>query len=298
MTDDGRLLVLLGLVGVAGASAVRRRGATAIGQHVEIVLGSLPIIVSVPHGGSLRQSEIPDREGCTDLPVGPGEDGRACTSTTDPDTIELARAISSAFEGETGRRPHLVICHLHRAKVDANREIGEATQGHPGAALAWRAYHDGIGAAARDVVARYGSGLYIDLHAHGHPSSRVEMGYGLSGKDLRCSDATISGFAERSTLRHVMKRTRASFAEVLRGRTSLGGRIGLPAVPSPATPAPEGADYYGDGYSVLRYAATLPSVQIETPLETRSSVSTRRTTGERVTDAALAFLRDHLGVTP
>ena len=298
MINDGRLLVLLGLAGLAGASAVRRRGAAAIEQYVEITPGNLPIIVSVPHGGAFRPSEMPDREGCTDLPVGPGEDGRTCTSTTDPDTIELARAVSSAFEDETGRRPHLVICHLHRAKVDMNREIGEATQGRPGAVLAWQAYHAGIRAAARDVVARHGCGLYVDLHAHGHPSSQMELGYGLSSEDLRRPDAMISRLAERSTLHHAMTRTRAPFAEVLRGRTSLGGRMGLPSVPSPTTPAPEDADYYGDGYSVLAHAAILPSVQIETPWETRSSASARRATGERMTDATLAFLRDHLGVTP
>ena len=43
--------------------------------------------------------------------------------------IELAREVADAFERRVGQRPHVVICHLHRSKLDANRDRSEGAQG-------------------------------------------------------------------------------------------------------------------------------------------------------------------------
>ena len=44
-------------------------------------------------------------------------------------TVELGRAISTSFATRFGRAPHLVIVHLRRTKLDANREVVEGAQG-------------------------------------------------------------------------------------------------------------------------------------------------------------------------
>lgn len=97
---------------------------------VEEVPGQLPIVIAVPHGGALTPPTIPDRvAGCYDA----GSD--TCTYThdcgttdasecpvsvlKDTHTIAVAERMSDALFAATGRRPHLVINHVHRKKVRA-----------------------------------------------------------------------------------------------------------------------------------------------------------------------------------
>ena len=44
----------------------------------------------------------------------------------DANTQELARAVADEFYTRTGHRVHLIASHLHRIKLDPNREIVEA----------------------------------------------------------------------------------------------------------------------------------------------------------------------------
>src|SRR5262245_4949000 len=85
-------------------------------QYIEYVAGDLPLILSAPHGGRESPEELPDRtEG---------------TFAFDTNTQELARAVANELHARTGGWPHLIICRLHRRKVDCNREIVEAAAGH------------------------------------------------------------------------------------------------------------------------------------------------------------------------
>ena len=200
-------------------------GVTCFGaqQFVEYTAGELPIVISVPHGGAIAPAGIPDRT------VG--------TNVTDSNTIDLARAIVQAFQARTGRAPHLVLCHLRRSKLDANRDVAEAAQGNPDAVRAWNEYHGFVDQAARAVVARHARGLYVDLHGHGHPTPRLELGYMLSSSTLGLSDLALNTgtSASQSSLRLVMTSTSSTFAEVLRGPTSVGGLLGgyTASVPEP-----------------------------------------------------------------
>ena len=63
--------------------------------------------------------------------------------------------------GTDANRPHVVRCHLHRSKVDANRDLGEAAFGNADAGLAWKEYHDFIDKAKRSITGRV---LYVDIH--------------------------------------------------------------------------------------------------------------------------------------
>jgi hypothetical protein len=160
-------------------------GVTCFGRqnYVEYVPGAAAVVVSVPHGGTLAPAAIPDRT------VG--------TSATDLNTIELGRALAAAISSRTGQAPHLVISHLRRTKMDANREVVEAAQGQPDATTAWTEYHGFIDQAVRAVAAA-GSGFYVDLHGHAHPVPRLELGYLLSSTTLALSDADLNSSATAS----------------------------------------------------------------------------------------------------
>jgi hypothetical protein len=54
------------------------------GAYIELTAGSLPLVLSAPHGGALTPAELPDRTS--------GE------TVTDTNALELARAIAAAFE--------------------------------------------------------------------------------------------------------------------------------------------------------------------------------------------------------
>ncbi len=88
--------------------------------YVEVLPGSLPIVISVPHGGYERPAHLPDREPSSTMCV-----------EEDVFTQELARDIHAAFARDTVdmRTPTIVIFHLHRIKADANRDLPDAAPG-------------------------------------------------------------------------------------------------------------------------------------------------------------------------
>lgn len=266
-------------------------------HYIEYIAGELPVILSAPHGGSLRPAEIPDRT--------------YGTTITDLNTGDLARAADSALVRLTGKHAHVVIVHLHRVKLDANRDLAEGAQGDAEAALAWEEFHRFLTDAKSAVNQRSLGGLYIDLHGHGHTIQRLELGYLLDSEELRQPDDSLdsrSTYEEVSSIRTLSVRSPLSFAELLRGPSSLGALLeaqGFPAVPSHATPDPGDEEYFAGGFNTVmhgcRGGGTICGVQIES-----NRIGVRDTEGNRAAFAvALArvverYLELHFGmdITP
>ncbi len=101
-------------------------------DYIEYHAGNIPVIISVPHGGYLEPTSIPDRA-CS-----------GCVTVRDSFTEELAYDINDALPKVFGGHPHIIINKLARVKLDANREIVEAALGDPQAETAWYEYHDFI----------------------------------------------------------------------------------------------------------------------------------------------------------
>src|SRR5699024_8055620 len=83
-------------------------------QWVEVRVGDIPLVISVPNGGDLHDPSIPDRN-CKEL--------GSMVTVRDSRTIETAMAIEKAFLEKFNKRPYLIIAHLSRRKVDQNREM-------------------------------------------------------------------------------------------------------------------------------------------------------------------------------
>jgi hypothetical protein len=262
-------------------------GSSHMGAHdyVELAVGELPIIVSAPHGGWLVPEEIPDRTGA------------GIVTIADANTAELAVEVADAFADDAGARPTVVIMRLHRRKLDANREIGEAAQGNARAERAWREFQ-GFIEAARAAVADAGStGFFIDLHGHGHEIQRLELGYRLSAADLAQPDAVLNStsLVQKSTMRAYVAASGTAHAEVIRGDSSLGTLFelrGYPTVPSAAQPHPDGAPYFTGGYNMQRHASQdgnlISGVQIEA---NRIGVRDTQQNRRRFAEALVAVLR-------
>jgi len=239
------LVCLLWLTALYSRAADPAPGAPIFGEHgyVEYLLGDLPIVFSAPHGGYLTPDEVAERT------VG--------VRQADVNTQELARTVTEVIHERTGHRAHLIICHLHRSKLDANREIGEAAGDDLQAQQAWRDYHGFIEQARAAAVARFGSAFFIDLHGQGHPGQRVELGYLHSVEDLAREDSALDTpeVAAASSLRLIAERSHLPYPEIMRGGSSLGALLeglGFPCTPSPSAPHPI-APYFRGGYSVERH---------------------------------------------
>jgi hypothetical protein len=254
-------------------------------EWVELIAGELPIIVSAPHGGAIEPAHIPTRTGNV-------------TTVTDANTEELARDIGSVFRTETGRAPTVIIMRLHRRKIDANREIVEAAQGNAAAERAWYEYHGFIEAARAAIVNAQREGFYIDLHGHGHPINRLELGYMLSVNDLKGSDQALDAAAmvQKSSIRARVAASGIPHSQLLRGPNGLGTLFelhGFPSVPSAAQPHPGDDPYFTGGYNTNRHSSRdgnlISGVQIEANRPgVRDTLENRR----RFAAALLTVLRD------
>lgn len=258
-------------------------------EYVEYIVGDIPVIVSAPHGGTLRPASIPDRSGNV-------------TTVRDTNTEELAREIAERFQARTGGTPHVVIMRLHRIKVDANRDSAEATLGNPQAWRAWREFQGYVEAARAAVVAAGEPGFYIDLHGHGHEIQRLELGYMLSANDLAQADAALNAGAmvQKSSMRAHVNATGRAHAEVIRGASSLGTLFelrGFPAVPSQQQPHPAGAPFFSGGYNTGRHASAdgnlITGVQVEANMTgVRDTPENRRRFADALVEAVGAVLAE------
>lgn len=270
-------------------------GATYTGaqQYVEFIAGDLPVVVSAPHGGTLEPASIPDRSGAN------------ATTIRDFATDDLAFETGPAFEARTGGAPHIIVLHLHRIKLDANRELGEAAEGNAAAERAWREYHGFIDAAREHVVAAHGTGFYLDLHGHGHDVQRLELGYLLTSAQLAGDDASLNepAIVQRSSIRRLAEDGAATHAELLRGAHSLGTLLeaeGYPAVPSAAQPDPGADPYFTGGYSTdrhgSRHGGLIDGVQIEANrIGVRDTDANRKAFAAALARAVEAFFEAHYG---
>lgn len=219
--------------------------------YIEYHAGDLPIIVSAPHGGYVEPASIPDRN-CS-----------GCVTGRDSRTEEMAYQIDSAVQILFGGHPHIIINKLARIKLDANREIIEAAQGDLQAELAWAEYHAYIQTAKDSAKSNFGSALYIDLHGHGHPIQRIELGYLISRSQLQNSNSSLdaANLQNSSSIRHLNNVLNPSvgFSEILRGNECMGEFLvehGYPATPSASDTAPAPSDpYFNGGYNTVRHGS-------------------------------------------
>lgn len=258
------------------------------GQYVEYIVGELPLILSAPHGGTHMPSEIRNRT--RGYPIG------------DSGTQELTRLIAHALFERTGRMPHVVISRLARKKLDPNRTIGEAADGDSLAEQAWLDYHGFIDAAKDAVTNTWGSGLYLDIHGHGHRTPWVELGYVINNDALNGPDDTLNRM-RRHALRSLAEASPQSVSELVRGPQSLGALLvekGYRSVPSPDDPSPGRADYFSGGYSTYRHGSyfggPIDGIQVEHPKRgVRDTDANRRTYAKHFADVLIAYMETHYG---
>lgn len=259
---------------------------------LEVKEGSLPLIFTVPHGGSLKPLGLMDR--------------RYGSLASDAETKTLAAEIDFAIRQRLGAPAHFVISNLHRSKLDPNRDITEAAQNDIAAQTAWRDFHAACSSITQKVVKNHGVGLLIDLHGHRHAEPNVEVGMLLTSSDLQNSDAEISSnpsLLAKSSIKELIHRTGKPLAELVRGPSSLGSMLeirGQRSLPSAVRPEPTaGASYYSGAYIIATHGSknggTVSAIQLECPWDgVRDTESNRQQFAKRLADSLAEFLQLHL----
>jgi hypothetical protein len=292
MKNKLTILILLFVSGIVSAQNFVP-GSSYFGraEYIEYVAGNLPLILSVPHGGGLTPSEIPDR---------------TCGETvTDSYTQELAASIRQEIIDLTGCTPHIVICHLKRIKLDVNREVEIATCGNEIAETAWHEYNTFIDSAKAAIARSQGKGLLIDLHGHGHAIQRLELGYLLTAVQLAYPDASLNQAAviSLSSIRSLagMNATNLTHSDLLHGLYSLGTMFsakGYDAVPGMDEPFPfPGESYFSGGYITQRHGSvnngTVDAIQIECNQDVRFEKTARDNFAVAAANVLLNYLIKH-----
>lgn len=216
--------------------------------YIEYDPGELPIVLSVPHGGTLRPEEIPDR----------------IHELTDNDwaSLEFAQQVGAEIERITGRPPHLIVNHLDRLKLDPNRSEAEAAAGNPWSEQAWREYHAFIDQAETSAVQQCGRGHYFDLHSNGQEGFLIQLGFGLTLTELEQPDKALDrpSVAAHSSLRRLATSPGSSLGRLIRGDLGLGALLkaaGYRVIPSATEPVPTSDPYFNGGYSIRAHGSQL-----------------------------------------
>jgi N-formylglutamate amidohydrolase len=120
------------------------------GSFLLVETGSLPIVLSAPHGGTLAIPGVLERI--------------AGSTLIDTNTYELVTAVQAQLLARTGRKAYLVAGRASRKYVDFNRAAADAYESAVMAPV-YQAYHAALQEAINAAKSLAGSrALLVDLH--------------------------------------------------------------------------------------------------------------------------------------
>ena len=223
---------------------------------------SAAAILSAPHGGTLRPDYIPNRQTKDTSYCNPK---KPCLTLNDSFTKDIALSIAHKIVRNYCKAPFVVINHLHRTKLDANRNRLEGAQDNEIADEAWKNYHTFIQDAQRMIMDEHGivdndigqsgiKGLLLDVHGYAgydwkpthvqnyeillhenifinqdgirFGSPFIQWGYGLSKESLDNTDLDVAiSDVTKSTMIHAMFLPNLTLESLIRGPKSIGSRL-------------------------------------------------------------------------
>lgn len=231
--------------------------------------GDLPIILSAPHGGKLPVPGVEPRK---------GEGIRLFRNKADQWTDDLTSKIADEIEKNTGKRPYVVIANFHCKFIDANRPPLLAYESDAAKPI-YDSYHDALAKARREVTARWGSGLIIDVHGQ---ASQL--------------DTIIRGTKNGKTVSHLIKKFDRNS---LIGKPSLFGQLAESGftVNPPVNSTDKEPSSYNGGHIVQKYGSmdggNIDAIQLELGRNLRHP-NTNDDTATNIAIALQNFAQKHL----
>jgi N-formylglutamate amidohydrolase len=136
--------------------------------------GTLPIVLSAPHGG---------REPIPGIPIRAGKNIEKFVIVRDGNVDKIALQTAKLLEKSLGGRPYVVVARFERKYVDANRAADSAYE-HETAKLQYDAYHRAIQDALVAIKRDWGRGLVIDIHGQSKTVDGIYRGT-ANGKSVQ-----------------------------------------------------------------------------------------------------------------
>jgi N-formylglutamate amidohydrolase len=238
--------------------------------------GTLPILLTAPHGGRDPVPGLPPRD-----QTGKPADSRDYVYTMDGETDELARRMAVEIKALTGKAPYLVVAHFHRKYIDANRPPAIAFD-LPAARPYYDQYHGAIRRFIDEIRAKHPAGLILDVHGQ-----------------IRFPDRLVRGTLNGKAVRHLIKR--AGFDAVtgpkgLWGQFAAAGFAIFPGNEVPPTGTGENGGFNG-GHTLAVYGSHAVGGIDAMQLEFGSQYRQRNgldSTAKRAATAVAGFHRAYL----
>ncbi|MFM2053565.1 MAG: hypothetical protein RL456_1602 [Pseudomonadota bacterium] len=254
-------------------------------NHVKRHRGTMPIILTCPHGGSqvplgvsLRtQQNTPST--CTG--------GNAFNGSGDVFTDKVTEGIAEKILNLTGLSPYVVIALFRRDRIDANRPEACAYI-DPDAAAIYRGYHQRIADYADQIaLENIGKGFLFDIH-------------GITG-ETPPADIYL-GTGNGSTLRPGLSRNDLYMRHGLHGLLSAVRRFEMlpDNLPLPTEvrytvdpPNAQTNEALNGGYTVRQHSETLNCIQIEIDRKLRDDAIRQKLIIEDLAHSIINFSRRH-----
>jgi len=259
-------------------------------NYVEYIKGSLPIILSAPHGGTYDPLYIQNRKsGVFDI---------------DSNTKELTYEILDEFLSQTNAYPHTVLMNLSRKKVDANRAVEDAIDNQGKALESYNSFHNFIQDSKIKVHDKFQKGIYIDIHGQSHAHKHIEFGYLLFNDTLKLDDKNLREHQKLSSIKTLGKFSTKCFIDQIKGNSSLSGLMNsknFKSIPSKDMPYAKCGNYYEGAYNTQVYCSqddgSISAIQVEFPyIGCRDNKINRQKTAKAFVESLIEFMNIHFDI--
>ena len=248
-------------------------------QLVQQHRGTMPVILTAPHGGSARPAQVSVRKD-TETPSGCDfQLGR------DNETLLITEGVAQKILDLTGLSPYVVIAQFHRKYIDANRDEACAFT-DPDAPPFYHEYHDRIAEYVTQVLRQnQGRGFLFDIHG-----TQVIAGDPADIYFGTANGASLpAGFDRRNLfLQHGLH----GLFKAARHRTGADGQGPIFSYRvSPADETVPETSAVSGGFTVRNYGATINCIQVEIADTVRNDPELRGFCIDDLASAVVNFVR-------
>jgi len=143
--------------------------------------GTIPILITAPHGGSDQPIGVIQRVG-TDLE---GNNVESFNIVKDSWTKDIAEDIQAKYIDKYGGIPYIVTAQFHRKYIDANRPEHQAFESES-ARVYYDSYQNKITEYIEDIKQKFGQGMLLDIHGQAQKPNEIIRGTrnGISVENL------------------------------------------------------------------------------------------------------------------
>jgi hypothetical protein len=260
-------VVVIALLALAIPGPVVDGQAVQTSDLVRVEAGTMPILLTAPHGGTAEVPGVPERTTGNRL--------------HDTRTRELTESVLGKLGSMFCERPYSVVALFHRRYIDANRAEAEAYE-HPDARPHYLAYHQAVRQFVNDIQARYPQNSIL-LDIHGQSTGPDTIYRGTHNTTTVTQLLTRHGPAALIGPNSIFGRLQASGVDVFPSNTPLG--------------QPREDSQWFTGYTIRTYGSHQPdgidAIQIENGSNLRQSSSLDRL-AQQMADAISVFYTTYL----